>query len=213
MNRNRPNIKAVFSTLLACSVVLVGVGCAGPRMDTPEVNPGELSDVGFQAYLAGVSLVTVDEAYRAMLILADGEDLSSTFDARRQTLESRGIANPAWDLQPEDVIDSGSVACMVCQICQIDGGVNMRLFGKARLGDRRYALRELIYREMIEDTVDYQYMTGPSLFALMRKADAHMEEKGLYEAQGIDLSDETDRDEHGDLIVPSSPVSGAGDQG
>lgn len=212
MNRNRPNIKAVFSTLLACSVVLVGAGCAGPRMDTPEVNPSELSDVGFQAYLAGVSLVTVDEAYRAMLILADGEDLSSTFDARRQALESRGIANSIWDLQPENVIDSGSVACMVCRICRIDGGVNMRLFGKAGLGDRRYALRELIYREMIEDTVDYQYMTGPLLFALMRKADAHMEEKGLYEAQGIDLSDETDRDEHGDLIVPSLPVTGTGGQ-
>ena len=78
----------------------------------------------------------------------------------------------------------------------------MHLLGKAGLGDRRYALRELIYREMIDDAVDYQYMTGAGFFALLRTADALMEKKGLYAPTGIDLSDETDRDPQGNLIVP-----------
>ncbi|MFQ5501565.1 MAG: hypothetical protein ACE5EQ_04605 [Phycisphaerae bacterium] len=188
-------------------VVLVGIwGCAGPRTIEPTVDSTTLSDEGFQAYLVNAPLVTVDEAYRAMLILADGEDKLDGFEARRADLESRGIARAAWDLHPENVVDAGSVAYMVCRICRLPGGVNMNLFGSWGLGDRRYALRELIYRKMIADSVDYQYMTGSALFALMSKADALMEKKGLYETAGIDLRDETDRDAQGELIVP--PPSG-----
>jgi hypothetical protein len=168
----------------------------------PEVAPGELSNEGFQAYLADAHLVTVDEAYRAMLILADGFEAHGSFEERREALESRGIARAAWKLRPQNVVDAGSVAYMVCRICRIRGGVNCNLFGRWGLGDRRYALRELLYREMIDDTVDYQHITGPALAAVMAKADELMEKKGLYETEMIELSDETDRDEFGNLIVP-----------
>ncbi len=171
----------------------------------------QLSDEGFQAYLVEVELVTVDEAYRAILILSDGEDTAASFDERRQDLESRGIARSAWNLEPVNVIDTGSVAYMVCRVCEIAGGVNTHLFGRLGLGDRRYALRELLYREMIEDTVEYQYMTGAAFSSLLAKADALMEEKGLYETEVIDLSDETDRDEFGGLVVPPAEDMPAAD--
>jgi hypothetical protein len=185
-------------------MVVVGLmaGCAGPRREQPAVDSSTLSDAAFSAYLAETPLITVDEAYRAVVILADGEDSYSSFDERRQALESRGIARSAWNLRPENVIDAGSVAAMICNVCQIKGGLNRTLFGRIGLGDRRYALRELIYREMIDDAVDYQYMTGPAMLELIAKADALMEEKGLYETEHIDLSDETDRDADGNLIVP-----------
>ncbi len=166
------------------------------------MNSAELSDEGFQAYLAEVDLVTVDEAYRAMLILADGQDGRKNFEERRKELEARGIARAAWNLQPENVIDAGSASYMVCQICQLRGGVGSRLLGSWGLGDRRYALRELVYRKMIEETTDYQYMTGAEMYALMTQADRLMAAKGLYESEGVDLTDEGDRDEHGELIVP-----------
>lgn len=178
-------------------------GCAGPRQTPPEVDPNGLAEEAFQAYLAEAPLVTVDEAYRAMLILADGEDASASFEERREELESRNIARAAWDLRPENVIDVGSVAYMVCRICRVRGGINVNLFGRFGLGDRRYALRELVHRRMVEGMVDYQYMTGAALTAVMAKADALMEERGLYETERIDLSDETDRDASGNLIVPS----------
>jgi hypothetical protein len=184
-------------------------GCAGPRRSVPAVDAAKLSDEAFQAYLAEIDLVTVDEAYRAMLILADGEDTCEGFEQRKAALEGRGIVRAAWHLQPENVVDAGSVAYMVCRICEISGGINMHLFGAGGLGDRRYALRELIAREMIEDAVDYQYMTGAAMFAILRRADTLMQEKGLYESKGIDLSDETDRDEHGDLIVPPPAEQGS----
>jgi len=193
---------------LACILLLFvawslpSLGCAGPRISPPDVDPATLSDDGFQAYLSEAPLVTVDEAYRAMLILADGADESPSFEERRRTLETRGIARPAWRLKGENVIDAGSVAYMVCRICKVRGGINYNLFGSLGLGDRRYAMRELLYLDMLDDAVDYQYMTGPALVALMGKADELMEKKGLYETQRIDLSDETDRDAGGHLIVP-----------
>lgn len=174
-------------------------------MGEPEVNPNDLNDQGFQVYLARAPLITVDEAYRAMLILADGEDTSQGFTERKEKLESRGIVRAAWDLQADNVIDAGSLAFMVCRICKISGGVNATLFGSWGLGDRRYALRELIYRQMVDEMIDYQFVTGADLHGLMRKADALMMEKGLYESENIDLTDEGDRDEHGELIVPPSP--------
>jgi len=189
--------------LIIVFAAAASTGCAGPRMSTPPADPNELSDAAFQGYLTEIDLVTTDEAFRAMLILADGVDPSDGFEQRKAALESRGIARTAWGLHPNNVVDAGSVAYMVCRICQIPGAVSMNLLGSVGLGDRRYALRELIYRKMIADTVDYQYMTGAALYALMRKADALMEKKGLYESTGVDLSDETDRDEQGELIVPS----------
>lgn len=188
--------------IVLAAVVCLGGCVAGPRKSPPVADPFALSDVGFQAYLAEADLVTVGEAYRAMLILADGEDPCETFEERRGKLEGRGIAKAAWGLQPENVVDCGSVAYMVCRICRIRGGVNLNLFGRTGLGDRRYALREVLYREMIDDTVDYQYMTGSALSALMARADELMEDRGLYETETIELTDEADRDEFGELIVP-----------
>jgi hypothetical protein len=199
-HRSRP--RGLGLTFLALLWVVIAPGCAGPRKSAPTVNPAELPDDAFQGYLAAVDLVTVDEAYRAMLILADGEDTCRTAEERRAKLEQRGITKGEWKLQPENVIDVGSVAYMVCQICQIRGGVNRTLLAPVGLGDRRYALRELVYRDMIGDSADYEYLRGAALVGLLGKADALMASKGLYPTQGIDLSDETDRDAQGNLIVP-----------
>lgn len=202
---------ATFPILLLLAAAAPVGGCAGPRRTTPRVDAATLSDEVFQAYLAEVDVVTVDEAYRAMLILADGRDTSENFQQRRQKLENRGIARTAWHLHPRDVVDAGSLAYMVCRICQIRGGINLRLFGAAGLGDRRYALRELVSRKMMQDVVDYQFVTGAAMFAVLRKADALMEKKGLYASRGIDLSDKTDRDKQGNLIVPPPVRQGPAD--
>lgn len=193
----------IFGTLLT----LVGMtGCSAAR--PPEtalsgVDPDTLSDSAFQVYLNRVPLVTVGEAYRAMLILADGKDGRDSFAARKQELENRDIVRAAWGLQPDHVIDTASVSYMVCKICEMPGGINQVLFGSWGLGDRRSAMRELMFRGMIDDSIEYEYVTGSALFALMRNADAYMKEKGLYESD-VDLSDETDRNNAGELIVPNA---------
>jgi hypothetical protein len=175
---------------MACAALALLAGCAGPRNVDIDVDPDRLSDLEFQALLADLPLVTVAEAYRAMLILADGEDTCKSFEERHEKLVSRGIVRPEWNLQSEHVIDKGSLAYMVCRICDIRGGINMRVFGAMGVGDRRYALRELIYLDMIQDAVTYQYMTGGELVALMGRADEYMEKHGVYEAPAIEFPPE-----------------------
>lgn len=170
--------------------LMLAAACLGPRTTPVDSDPDKLADLEFQAYLADLPTVTVAEAYRAMLILADGKDPYKTFDERKTALESRGIARPAWNLAPDHVIDKGSVAYMVCRICRLRGGVNLLVFGSLGVGDRRYALRELVYRGLCEDSVHYQALTGGELVAILTKADAYMEKQGLYQAVPVELPPE-----------------------
>lgn len=177
---------------VAIGMLLSLAGCLGPRQYHPDTDPAKLSDDAFMSYLATVPVVTVDEAFRAMLILADGKDSCKAFEERRAALVSRGIAREAWNLEPDNVIDRGSVAAMTCKILQMRGGVNRAVFGGMGLGDRRYANRELIYRNLLADGPDYAGMQGPVLVAMFARCDEYMEQHKLYEAKPVELGTEQD---------------------
>lgn len=175
----------VFAMCLAAGV---WAGCAGMPKASAPVDPGTLDDMAFvHEYLASQATVSTDEAYRAMLILADGHDASKTFDERRARLEQEGIARAAWNLRADQCIDKGSVAYMVCRILKIRGGVNSLVFGSWGPGDRRYALRELVYRKMMADAPAYRYIAGAELAALLRKADEYMQKRGMYAAESVEI--------------------------
>lgn len=56
----------------------------------------------------------------------------------------------------------------------------MVLFGSWGLGERRYAYRELLYRNLVQEGVDYGYVSGPELIATLGKVDNFMLETGRY---------------------------------
>ena len=114
---------AVGPVLLAVGLA----GCAQPRPPEPRVDHSTLDDDAFLGHLADQPLVSVDEAYRALVILAEGEDVHEDFAQRRAWLEQRDIARAAWSPQPDDYADNGSVSFMVCQILKIKGGLNRML--------------------------------------------------------------------------------------
>lgn len=164
----------------AGAAVLLAAGCA-VRPPSPQIEPTRLADPEFLNYLADRPLVTVDEAYRAVLILADGQDTCSSFAQRSSKLTSRRIVRPAWGLKPDQAIDKGSVAFMVARLCRIRGGLSSHLLGSWGLGDRRYALRELIFADLLpEDANEYQLITGGELVGLLHRADQYMEQHRLY---------------------------------
>jgi len=174
----------------ACALlVLAGsLGC-GETLRVEQAEQGEKVDVDtlLHDHLQKQPMVTAAEAYRAMLILADGEEKYDSFEARRQSLEERGIARPQWGLSRDACIDKGSVAYMVCKILKIRGGVNFAVFGQLGIGDRRYAVRELASMDMMPQTAAYRYITGGELVDLMLKADRYMAEHGAYEEESVDI--------------------------
>ncbi len=198
-----------LAAALAASVLLMS-GCVQPHRDPPSVDPSTLGDIEFQSYLATAPLITVDEAFRAILILADGEDTCKTFEERREKLESRGIARPGWKLNPEAIIDRGTLAYMTCKICRIYGGVDMLVFGNLGVGDRRYAMRELIYEKIMDEGSAYWYVRGDEIVAVLAKADEFMRRTKVYESTVNELPPEPEPGQSPDWAI--KPTTQASDQ-
>jgi hypothetical protein len=166
----------------ALSLVLLAglVGCAGPRKFQPELDHETLDQTRFVHYLATVPVVTVDEAARAMLILADGTETHASYEQRVAELEQRGIVRKAWNLKPDHVLDKGTLGFMLFKICRLPGGVDTLLFGSWGLGDRRYALKEAADAGLLTYGPDYHPVTGGELVAALARADTYMAEHGIY---------------------------------
>jgi len=183
---------------LFCGVAIIAtcgaLGCTQTlRVEQADAGEKAGADAFLHDHLQKQSMVTVAEAYRAMLMLADGEDKFADFDARRSALESRGIARPEWGLRREACIDRGSVAYMVCQVIKLCGGINFNLFGRLTgAGDRRYAVRELAYVEIMEPSAPYRYITGGELVDVVAKADRYMADHGMYPQERVDVGEMLD---------------------
>ncbi|HSW46313.1 MAG TPA: hypothetical protein VLM89_12155 [Phycisphaerae bacterium] len=180
-----------FLSLVAVLATSGMFGCARTlRVEQADAGEKVAVDSLLHDHLQKQPMVTVAEAYRAVLILAEGDDNYTDFDARRAALESRGITRPEWHLQREACIDRGSVAYMVCQIIKAPGGLNLNLVGRLTgAGDRRYAVRELAYLEIMEAAATYRYITGSELVDVLLKADRYMASHGMYEQQQVDIAE------------------------
>jgi hypothetical protein len=170
---------------------VLSTGCVRP-LQVEQADAGEKidADTFLHEHLQKQAAVTVAEAYRAMVILATGDDQLTTFEERKAYLEEQDIARPAWNLKREQHIDRGAVAYMVTRIIELKGGLNRETFGRLGVGDRRYALRELIYRDMIRDAPDYQFITGGEMVHLMGKGDRWMAEHDIYAEAVVDIVEE-----------------------
>lgn len=203
IRRPSPSFERVQLAVAALAACMLSSGCAITKTPREGVDYNQLPDDLFLAYLAEEPFVSVEEAYRAVLIVADGQDSGTSFDERRQILESRDIARAAWKLQPQNVIDRGSAAYMACKVIQYKGGVNRMLLGSWGPGDRRYAYNEAVYRGiMSEGGMDYSPMTGTDMTALLARTDEAMRKRGVYQMEDVDLGPEP---------APGQPVgTGAG---
>ncbi len=123
---------------------------------------------------------TVADAVRAVCILNVGGDVGKNYHQRYEYLKERGIVRDSWKLRPNQWIDRGTLAYMLLKTAGIKGGVNMFLFASVGLGDRRYAYREMLYRELMEDGVAYNYVSGPELVTTVGKVDRYMQDTGKY---------------------------------
>jgi hypothetical protein len=170
-------------------IVANSTGCT--RLRSEQADLAEQMDVGtfLHEHLPQQSMVTVSEAYRAMILLADGEETCDTFDAREQELVSRGFVRPEWGLQREACIDRGSIAFMLCRILRVSGGIAYNTIGAIGIGDRRYAMREMEYLGLMEKAPPYRFISGGELVGLIARADEFMAATGVYEQEPADVAD------------------------
>ncbi|MBI4580446.1 MAG: hypothetical protein HY718_12130 [Planctomycetes bacterium] len=173
-------LQRAYLLIIAIGVV-AGTGCS--QVSRPEqAQQGEQvnADAFLHEHLQRQPMVTVSEAYRALTMLAEGEDKYDSFASREEYLLQHGFIRHEWKLQRDMAIDRGSVAYAVVQILKIRGGVNFNALGRLGIGDRRYAVRELAYVRIMQETPPYRFMSGAELVDVIGNADAYMAKEGLY---------------------------------
>lgn len=166
-------------------------GCS-PVLRSGQAYQGEQIDFSelLHEHLQKCPAVTVSEAYRVVLVLADGQEKYDNFAGREEALLARGWVRPEWNLRREALIDRGSIAFMVSRVLAIRGGINYNLYGQLlHLGDRRAAVRELEYMGLMNHGPTYQYMSGAEFVFLIGQADRYMAEHGFYEDEPTDIKE------------------------
>jgi len=165
--------------IVACIMCMVAVvGCAAPmRMFEPEQNPDALSDTAFLHYLPTAPVASVDEGFRAILLLADENLTCSTFEQRRIELIRRGAIGASWDVKPDQVLDKGFLAHMLVALCDMPRSLGGRLFSPIGSCARRYALKTCHREGLMPYGLSYEAVTGGELLGAVSRAETYVESR------------------------------------
>jgi hypothetical protein len=174
-------IRSGGSHLLVAALLASGLcGCTQKRQFQPKVDPDTLTDTQFLHYLETVPVVTFAEGCRAALIAGDGEDRFKTHEARYSELRSRGMVRDAWGLEPDDVLDLGTMCFMAAEACDLSPSASSTLLGSWGLGDRRYAVRKAVAADLVAYGPYYKPMTGGATVWAMGRMDDYLTSQGVY---------------------------------
>ena len=129
--------------------------------------------LAFWHTLADRRVTSNDEAFHALLLLADGNDEAADYDQRVAILKSRQLLAGSFDRPANEAVRRGTLAVVIAQILEIKGGLTMRLAGPAP----RYALRELQYMSLFPAGSPHQTVAGSELLALIGRAEDYRQTK------------------------------------
>ncbi len=166
-------MESLWVTAALCLTLLLA-GCAEPRKYQPPVDTQTLDATLFVHYLATAPAVTMDEAARAVLILADGEETTDTAEARLAELERRGWIRSAWGLGPEHTLDRATLGYLLFRACKLPDSANTIILGSWGAGDRRYAMRQAVAMGLMEHGPEYEPVTGGEFVAALTRADEYL---------------------------------------
>lgn len=163
-------LKQLWMLSLVSSFIITG--CALPsRAIQPAHRAADLNDIRFTHYLASVHTVTVDEGMRAVLMLIGDTKQWPAHEDRSLVLESRGAFKSSWGLGPNQILDHGTLAYMLRNVCDIAPGLNESLATYTGLGDRRYALKTCIYEGVLPYTQSQKPVSGGEMHSALTRAE------------------------------------------
>lgn len=158
------------AAVAAIALAIALAGCTRTiienRLDTG-YRPGDAAgELDFWHGLAERSAVSNDEGLHGLFLLADGEDTHETYERRVEEARARGWVGRNWDEPPELAMRRGILSRALVRICDIDGGVMMRITG----GIPRYAQRELIFKNIMPMSTSFQTISGLDYIGVISRA-------------------------------------------
>ena len=162
-------LRLVFAVTIAAAAALGGcrsAQVAEPLTETLSGNDPE-SRLAFWHTLADRNVTSNDEAFHALLLLADGADETEDYADRVALLQSRRMLPQGFDRRADEAVRRGTLAVAIARILDIKGGLTMRLAGSTP----RYATRELQYMLLFPAGSPHQTMAGSELLSVIGRAE------------------------------------------
>ncbi|MDX1682033.1 MAG: hypothetical protein R3336_02830 [Phycisphaeraceae bacterium] len=147
------------------------LGCSTLTVDQPlskehAGNSGE-SQMAYWHGLAEQDHVSNDAAFHGILLMLEGKDPAGDYDQRVAELRKRDLLPDNFDGAANEAVSRGTLAVILVQHLDIKGGVIMRLTGPTP----RYAVRELVYRNILPPSSPRQTLSGTAFIGLMGRVD------------------------------------------
>jgi hypothetical protein len=136
-----------------------------------------LDDVAFLHYLATVPVVTVDEGMRGLLLLRGEGAKPVTFNERHVAFCRLGVVKASWHLSPGQILDKGTLAYMLREVCGLRRGFNERLAGVVALGERRYALKACMDQGLMSYGLAREAVSGGDMLSALTNAEHYLASK------------------------------------
>lgn len=150
-------------------VCVVATGCQPYLMPSSAVDtyPKAEQEIDFLADVEKMNAVTNNDAVHAFLLLQDGADANPDYLARRAEAIRRGWMDRGASTNANEAARVGWMATAGCVVMQIKGGLSMHLFGPVP----RYAVRELIFMEILPLRTENQVLSGSEFVDYLNRLD------------------------------------------
>lgn len=159
---------------LAVTAIGLAAGCSRTIVERPnptDYDPADTtSDLDFWHTLPGRSAVTNDEGFHGVMQFIEGGDTFRTFDARAAKLKALGWLEADFDEPANMAMQRGLLARLLVHALDVEGGVMLRLTNRSR----RYALREVVYQELMGPSTENQAISGLEYIGVMQKAQDYL---------------------------------------
>jgi hypothetical protein len=158
-------------TMMHLTLVLVAAaGCQSTRHASPMITDYDAGDqaaeLDFWHGLAEQPIATNNDAMHGLIELAHGSDPHRGYEQRVAWLKSQGLLATSFDRPADEAVTRGTVAQILCHVLEINGGITMRLIGP----HPRYAVRELVYLEIMRPGTPQQALSGIQFVGIVGRA-------------------------------------------
>lgn len=164
-----------WKQLSACGLaaaLLCLVGCGSGQISNAHATlPASEDSATFIDRVASQDEVALNDAFRGVLMLMDGEDRHRTFADRVAALKDRGVIDASWDLDAQTPVTRGQYAYMIHQASNMPDCVMTLVAGPSE----RYCLRELQYRGVMATGAPYAQINGLEYVSVLRRANVYMD--------------------------------------
>ncbi len=154
----RGSVLRIALVMSAGTALTVGLGCDRQMAQTSVTDryPRPEQELDHAESLESTAVVTNNDMLHGFIVFAGGEDPWTTYAQRVLDARARGWVPKGWNEPANESATVGRMASIASHIVEIRGGLSFMILGPTP----RYALRELMYQDILPPRTENQSLSG-----------------------------------------------------